>query len=83
LDVLAVEPPAPDNPLLRGPHIVLSPHAAGSTVETSRNLAISSAAIVRSVLAAKKPVGFLNEEVWERRCAATPGAVLLAATRGI
>jgi D-3-phosphoglycerate dehydrogenase / 2-oxoglutarate reductase len=67
LDVFEVEPPAPDNPLLRAPHIVLSPHTAGSTVETSRNLAISSAEIVRSVMAGRKPAGLLNEEVWEKR----------------
>jgi D-3-phosphoglycerate dehydrogenase len=31
LDVLQTEPPAPDNPLLRMPHVVLSPHNASAS----------------------------------------------------
>jgi D-3-phosphoglycerate dehydrogenase / 2-oxoglutarate reductase len=67
LDVFEIEPPAPDNPLLRAPNIVLSPHTAGSTVETSRNLAIASAEIILSVFAGRRPAGFLNPEVWNKR----------------
>jgi D-3-phosphoglycerate dehydrogenase / 2-oxoglutarate reductase len=67
LDVFEIEPPTPDNPLLGAPNVVLSPHTAGSTVETARNLAISSAEIVLSVLAGRKPGGFVNPEVWDKR----------------
>jgi D-3-phosphoglycerate dehydrogenase len=31
LDVLAVEPPKPDNPLLKMPHIILAPHNASAS----------------------------------------------------
>ncbi len=31
LDVLAVEPPSPDNPILKMPHVILSPHNASAS----------------------------------------------------
>ena len=67
LDVFEVEPPSPDNPILRAPNVVLSPHTTGNTVEAARNLAVSSAEIVLAVMAGRAPVGFLNPEVWEKR----------------
>jgi D-3-phosphoglycerate dehydrogenase len=67
LDVLEVEPPAPDNPLLTLRNVVLSPHTAGNTVEAARQLALASADIVIAALAGRKPEGLLNQEVWERR----------------
>ena len=67
LDVLEVEPPAPDNPLLTLRNVVLSPHTAGNTVEAARQLALASADIVIAALTGRKPEGLLNGEVWERR----------------
>ena len=67
LDVLEVEPPAPDNPLLTLGNVVLSPHTAGNTVEAARQLALASADIVIAALTGRKPEGLLNGEVWERR----------------
>ena len=67
LDVLEIEPPSPDNPLLTAPNVVLSPHTAGNTVEAARHLALASADIVMAVLSGRKPEGFLNPEVWEGR----------------
>lgn len=67
LDVFEIEPPSPDNPVLRAPNVVLSPHTTGNTVEAARNLAVSSAEIVLAVMAGHPPVGFLNPEVWEKR----------------
>ena len=67
LDVLEVEPPAPDNPLLALHNIVLSPHTAGNTLEAARQLALASADIVIAALTGRKPEGLLNGEVWERR----------------
>ena len=65
--VLEVEPPLPDNPLLTLPNVVLSPHTAGNTVEAARQLAIASAEIVIAVLSGQKPEGLLNPEAWDRR----------------
>jgi D-3-phosphoglycerate dehydrogenase len=67
LDVLEVEPPAPDNPLLTLGNVVLSPHTAGNTVEAARQLALASADIVIAVLSGRRPEGLLNPEAWEKR----------------
>jgi D-3-phosphoglycerate dehydrogenase / 2-oxoglutarate reductase len=67
LDVFEVEPPAPDNPILSAPNIVLSPHTAGNTVEAARYLALASAEIVIAVFENRRPEGFLNPEVWDNR----------------
>jgi D-3-phosphoglycerate dehydrogenase len=67
LDVLEVEPPDPDNPLLKLSNVVLSPHTAGNTVEAARQLALASADIVIAALGGRKPEGLLNPEAWERR----------------
>ena len=67
IDVFEAEPPAADNPLLKAPNIVLSPHTAGSTVEAARYLSIASAEIAIAVLSGRQPSGLLNPDVWERR----------------
>ncbi len=67
LDVLETEPPAPDNPILTAPNVVLSPHTAGNTVEAARRLAISSAEIVIAALSGRRPTGLLNPEAWDNR----------------
>ncbi len=67
LDVYEVEPPAPDNPILTAPNVVLAPHVAGNSVEAARTLALASADIAISVFCGRRPEGFLNPEVWERR----------------
>ena len=67
LDVFEVEPPAPDNPILRARNIVLSPHTMGNTIEAARNLAVASAAIVLKVMNGDRPDGLLNPMVWEKR----------------
>ncbi len=43
LDVLSVEPPPQDHPLLSHPFITISPHNAGLTEECARRMAISAA----------------------------------------
>jgi D-3-phosphoglycerate dehydrogenase len=67
LDVFEAEPPAPDNPILTAPNVVLSPHTAGNTVEAARTLALASADIAIAVVCGRRPEGILNPEVWERR----------------
>lgn len=67
LDVFEEEPPPADSPMLGAPRAVLSPHVAGNTVDAARALAIASADIAIAVISGRRPEGFLNPEVWERR----------------
>jgi D-3-phosphoglycerate dehydrogenase len=67
LDVFEVEPPAPTNPILTAPNVVLSPHTAGNTVDAARALATAAADIVIAVFADERPAGLLNPEVWGAR----------------
>ena len=50
LDVLELEPPDPQNPLLKLPNVVLAPHMAGVTREAVDRMAISLVNNVLSVL---------------------------------
>ena len=43
LDVFVEEPPKPDHPLLSNPHVTISPHNAGLTMECAKRMAVSSA----------------------------------------
>jgi phosphoglycerate dehydrogenase-like enzyme len=67
LDVFEVEPPASDSPILSAPNIVLSPHTAGSTEETDRYLALTSAENAIAAILGRRPEGLINPEAWSRR----------------
>lgn len=43
LDVMEREPPAPDDPLLAAPRLLLSPHVAGVTAESAVRMAVEAA----------------------------------------
>ena len=43
LDVFASEPPGSSNPLLKNPHVTLSPHSAGLTAECAARMGIAAA----------------------------------------
>ncbi len=53
LDVLSVEPPIDDNPLLAAPEAVITPHMAWSTLAARRRLMRESAANVAAFLAGR------------------------------
>lgn len=55
LDVLDPEPPAPDNPLLKLPNILVTPHIAASTEEAMRRMAVTAAEEVIRVLSGQEP----------------------------
>jgi D-3-phosphoglycerate dehydrogenase len=54
-DVLDVEPPAPDDPLLRSPRVLLTPHVASLTGRTYREMCVFTAENVVAVLEGRAP----------------------------
>jgi D-3-phosphoglycerate dehydrogenase len=50
VDVFSTEPVAADNPLLRAPNIVLTPHLGASTVEAQENVAVEAAQLIADYL---------------------------------
>ena len=81
LDVFEVEPPAPDNPILTAPNMVLSPHTAGNTVEAARYLARASADIVIAVFSGRRPDNLLNPGSMGEAAAVKQSAARFVGTR--
>jgi glycerate dehydrogenase len=59
LDVLSVEPPRPDNPLLSAPRCLITPHLAWTSLEARRRLVETSVDNVRGILAGR-PINVVN-----------------------
>lgn len=64
LDVWAKEPPAPDHPLLRFDNVLASPHTAGVTHESRREMGRYAAEQILNILDGKRPPRLINPEVW-------------------
>ena len=64
LDVWAKEPPEPDHPLLRFDNVLVSPHTAGVTHESRREMGRYAAEQMLAVLDGKRPPRLINPEVW-------------------
>lgn len=64
IDVFDTEPPPTDHPLLAMDNVILSPHTAGITHESRRNIAKIAAEQLVEVRNGKKPPRLLNPEVW-------------------
>ncbi|HEX7561063.1 MAG TPA: hydroxyacid dehydrogenase [Candidatus Humimicrobiaceae bacterium] len=62
LDVFEDEPPKPDNPLLKAENIILTPHSAALTKESSRRMALHAAQGVADVLEGKTPQWVFNRD---------------------
>ncbi len=50
IDVFSVEPITPDNPLLKAPNVVLTPHLGASTLEAQENVAVEAAQLIADFL---------------------------------
>jgi D-3-phosphoglycerate dehydrogenase len=65
LDVLPSEPPAEDDPILRLDMVVLSPHAAFTSIESILDLQRLAAENIAAVLAGRRAPHIVNTEVLE------------------
>lgn len=63
LDCLDPEPPTPDNPLLKFPNVVLTPHCAGITQETNWRLAMAVAKQIVKIIHGGEPDYCANPHV--------------------
>jgi D-3-phosphoglycerate dehydrogenase len=63
LDVLPVEPPAPDDPLVGHPRTIITPHAAFNSEESLIELRETAAKQMAAVLCGTRPENIVNPEV--------------------
>ncbi len=64
IDVFADEPPAPDAPLLAAPNLVLTPHVAGMSQDSLRELGMAVATAVEEAADGQMPATTLNAAAW-------------------
>lgn len=67
LDVFDPEPPHPDNPLLKLPNVIVTPHIASYTLASQRRMHMMAAEQAAMLLRGERPTTMVNPEVWERR----------------
>ena len=67
IDVFDPEPPKAGSPLLELDNVVLSPHTAGLTEESTRQMALRTVEVAMKMLAGEKVPTLLNPAVWDRR----------------
>ena len=63
LDVLAQEPPAPDDDLVLHPRVVITPHAAFSSEESVKDLEATAAGQMATLLSGRLPPFVVNPDV--------------------
>jgi D-3-phosphoglycerate dehydrogenase len=67
LDVWETEPPDPADPLLNHPHLLATPHYAGTTEESLYRVGIAAVEEVLTALRGERPRYPVNPEVWNRK----------------
>ncbi len=67
LDVFDPEPPMPDNPLLRMPNVVVTPHVASNTDQGIWRMSHSVVDQVLQVLAGERPTFLIDPAAWPGR----------------
>jgi D-3-phosphoglycerate dehydrogenase len=72
LDVLAQEPPVPDNPLLAMPNVLLTPHTAGYGADSLADNRRDTVDEVLRVMAGEWPRALVNPDVRARARATAP-----------
>lgn len=65
LDVTIIEPPLPDNPLLKRDNVVILPHIGGASVLGRRRLFEHAMEQILQVLRGERPPNLINGEVWD------------------
>lgn len=73
MDVFEHEPPDPSGPLAVLPNVILSPHSAGLSADSTRRIGLQAAGQVYAVLHDILPEHMLNPHVWEKRRRSTDG----------
>ena len=63
LDVLSVEPPPPDHPLLLMDNVIVTGHSAASTIEASHDWVAEWKSTLESILNAEMPSSCVNPSV--------------------
>jgi phosphoglycerate dehydrogenase-like enzyme len=69
LDVFDPEPPLPDNPLLRMPNVVVTPHVASNTDKGYWRMSTSAVDQVLQLLAGERPAFLIDPSAWPGRAA--------------
>lgn len=64
LDTLEVEPPAPDDPILRAPNTILTPHNSSQTAESAARVNAAVCENVLAALAGERPPFVVNPDVY-------------------
>ena len=67
LDVFEQEPTPSENPLLRLPNVVVSPHSASNSAEGNWRMNTGAVAELLEILRGGRPRWLVNPAVWERR----------------
>jgi D-3-phosphoglycerate dehydrogenase len=75
LDVFAEQPLRRDHPFLGLDNVLLTPHAAGITEESMKNMSRGAAEETVRLLRFERPVNLCNAEIWQRHLDRFPESV--------